>query len=178
MLGEWQAGNRAALDQLTPLIYEELRSLARYYMHSERGDHTLQATALVNEAYLRLIDLSRMSWRSRAHFFAVAAQLIRHILVDHARSRQALKRGGNLQKLSLDQSLEVSAAEQDVDLVALDDALEALAQLNPQQSRVVELRYFAGLSIEETAEVLGVSVSTIKRQWALARSWLHTRLSD
>ena len=168
----WRAGDNAALDKLTPLVYGELRRLAKHYMRGERMEHTLQATALVNEAYLRLIDYKEMQWQSKAHFFAVAATLMRRILVDHARGRNYAKRGGLQQRLSLSK-VDRFADKPDVDLVALDDALKALAEMNEQQSRLVELRFFGGLTIEETAEVLGVSHATVERDWAVARAWLR-----
>jgi RNA polymerase sigma factor (TIGR02999 family) len=157
---------------LTPLVYEELRRLAKHYMRGERVGHTLQATALVNEAYVRLIDYRKMQWQNRAHFFAVAAQLMRRILIDHARSRNYAKRGGAQQRLSLSKA-DRFADKPDVDLVALDDALKTLAEMNEQQSRIVELRFFGGLTIEETAEVLETSHATVERDWAVARAWLR-----
>jgi RNA polymerase sigma factor (TIGR02999 family) len=161
---------------LVPLVQEELRRLARRYMSRERAGHTLQTTALVNEAYLRLVDAKQMRWQNRAHFFAVSAQLMRHILVDFARARQYAKRGGEAEQVSLDEALVVSS-ERGADLVALDDALKSLAALDPRKSKVVELRYFGGLSVEETAEVLKVSVETIHRDWRLAKVWLLRELS-
>lgn len=176
LLVSWSDGNHAALDQLTPLVYDELRRLAGRYLRNERPDHTLQSTDLVHEAYLRMIDQQNVRWQSRAHFFGIAAQMIRRILVDHARRRHALKRGAAPVKLSLDEA--VAAADQrDFDLMALDEALEKLAKFDPQQSRVVELRFFAGLSIEETAEVLSVSPATVKRDWTTAKAWLYRDLS-
>ncbi|MBV9612113.1 MAG: sigma-70 family RNA polymerase sigma factor, partial [Acidobacteriaceae bacterium] len=159
LLVRWGNGDREALDELTPLVYNELRRLARAYLRRERADHTLDGTALVHEAYMRLIDQRNIEWRSRNHFYALAAELIRRILVDHARAKVAAKRGGGGAKLSLDEAL-APADEKDVNLVALDDALKALAQADPQQSRLVELRYFAGLTIEETADVLKISPAT------------------
>jgi RNA polymerase sigma factor (TIGR02999 family) len=176
LLLAWSEGDRAALDQLTPLVYEELRRLAKRYMGQERPGHTLQTTALVNEAYLRLIDTSQVRWQNRAHFLAVSAQLMRRILVDFARARRQLKRGGEVRRVSLEEALVVSA-EPDADLVALDDALSALSALDPRQSRVVELRFFGGLSVEETAEALNISETTVRRDWTLARAWLHRELS-
>jgi RNA polymerase sigma factor (TIGR02999 family) len=170
-------GNRNVLDDLLPLIYGELRSLAANYLRRERAGHTLQPTALVHEAYLRLVDQTRVQWQNRAHFFGVAAQMMRRILVDHARGRDAEKRGGELQKVSLDENIDV-AGEKDLNLVALDDALNRLAELDPQKSRIVELRFFGGLSAEETAEVMGVSVPTIKRQWRMAKAWLYGQVSS
>jgi RNA polymerase sigma factor (TIGR02999 family) len=158
-----------------PLVYSELRRIAQRYLQSERPDHTLQSTALVHEAYLRLAGQDLPQWQNRAHFFAVAAQLMRQILVDYARSHRASKRGGNVYKLVLDEAEEQPQAL-DVDIVALDDALKSLADMDSQQSRVVELKFFGGLSIEDTAEVLGVSASTVKRDWITARAWLYREL--
>jgi RNA polymerase sigma factor (TIGR02999 family) len=164
-------GDGAAMDELLPLVYAELRRLAASYLRRERSDHTLQPTALVHEAYLRMVDQTQVRWQNRAHFFGVAAQMMRRILVDHARSQHAEKRGGDAQKLSLDENIDVSG-ERAADLVALDEALSRLAEIDPQKSRVVELRFFGGLSVEETAEVLGVSAPTVKRHWRLAKAWL------
>jgi RNA polymerase sigma-70 factor, ECF subfamily len=171
LLAAWSQGEPAALEKLVPLVYAELRRIARRYMHRERPGHTLQTTALVNEAYLRLIDASQVRWQDRAHFFAVSAQLMRWILVDFARSRRYLKRGGGAQKVTFDEALVVSP-KQGQDLVALDDALKALAVTDARKSRVVELRFFGGLSVEETAEVLQVSPDTVLRDWRLAKAWL------
>ena len=168
-------GDQEALNRLLPLVYDELRRQADRYLHRERSDHTLQATALVHEAYLRLID-QKVSWANRAHFFGVAAEMMRRILIDHARSRQAAKRGSGGIKISLDDVLDLSD-ERAADLIALDDALKALADFDPQKARVVELRFFGGLSIEETAAVLGVGTATITRQWRLAKAWLYHELS-
>ena len=165
-------GDGAVLDELLPLVYAELRRLAASYLRRERAGHTLQPTALVHEAYLRMIDQTQAHWQNRAHFFGVAAQMMRRILVDHARAQQAEKRGGEFQKLSLDENIDVSGQRAD-ELVALDDALERLAEIDPKKSRVVELRFFGGLSVEETAEVLGVSAPTIKREWRMAKAWLY-----
>ncbi len=176
LLRAWGQGDAAALEKLMPLVYAELRRLARRYMKRQRPDHPLQTTALVNEAYLRLIDSSRVQWQDRAHFFAVSAQLMRRILVDFARAQGNLKRGGGAQQLSLDQAMEVSA-ERNADLIALDDALNTLATMNPRQSQIVELRYFGGLSEEETAEALTVSPRTVRRDWSLARAWLYRELN-
>jgi RNA polymerase sigma factor (TIGR02999 family) len=176
LLVSWSDGNEAALNQLTPLVYDELRRLASRYLRNERPDHTLQSTDLVHEAYLRLVDQQNVRWQSRAHFFGIAAQMIRRILVDHARRRQAAKRGAGPVKLALDEAV-VASEPRDFDLVALDEALENLAKLDPQQSRVVELRFFAGLSIEETAEVLKISSATVKRDWTTAKAWLFRDLS-
>jgi len=171
----WSNGDSAALDQLIPLVYEELRRLAKRYMRQERGRErqgvTLQTTALINEAYLRLIDARNVQWESRAHFFAIAARLMRRVLVDYARSRNYVKRGGAAQRVSLEDAAEFSA-ERAPDLVMLDDALDALAKIDERKSRVVELRFFGGLSVEETAHVLEVSTETVLRDWRLAKSWL------
>ena len=170
LLLAWSEGNPDALQKLTPLVYQELHRLARHYMAGERTGHTLQSTALVNEAYLRLVQASRVQWQNRAHFFAVSAQLMRRILVDFARSRQYAKRGGKAPVLSLDDvplSVEPCAA-----LVALDDALKALSAVDERKSQVVELRFFGGFTVEETAEALDISVETVHRDWRLARSWL------
>lgn len=172
----WREGDRHALDALTPLVYQELRCIARRHLQREKPGHTLQSTALVHEAYLRLID-QNVTWQNRAHFFGMAAQFMRRILVDHARGKQAAKRGGeDALRMTLDEGIAV-AEGRDLDLVALDDALTRLAGMDPQQSRIIELRFFAGLSIEETAEVLGISPATVKRDWAMARAWLFRELS-
>jgi RNA polymerase sigma factor (TIGR02999 family) len=168
-------GDTAALDRLLPLVYDELRKIAAGYLRRERDGHTLQPTALVHEAYVRLID-QRVRWQSRAHFLGVAAQLMRRILVDYARGRHADKRGGGFAMVALDEAM-LAPYEKDVDVVALDDALQALSALDPQQSRVVELRFFGGLSIEEAAEVLGVSSSTVSRDWTVARTWLRREIA-
>jgi RNA polymerase sigma factor (TIGR02999 family) len=175
LLRAWREGDQTALDRLTPIVYEELHRLARNYLRRERTGHSLQATALVNEAYLRLVDYKRMRWQDRAHFFAVSAQAMRRILVDHARRRN-LKRGAGLQRLSLDDTAVIDEARADGGFVALDAALEDLAQLDPRKARVVELRFFAGLSVEETAEVLNVSAVTVMRDWSTARAWLYREL--
>jgi RNA polymerase sigma factor (TIGR02999 family) len=175
LLGQWQGGDREALNALTPLVYNELRRLAQSYINRERPNHTLQGTALVHEAYLRLIDQRQVEWRSRNHFFALAAELIRRILVDHARAKVAAKRGGRNVKLSFEDAMEPAVSE-DLDLVALDDALQLLARTDPQQSRIVELRYFAGLKIEETAEVLQISPATVKRDWTVAKAFLKREM--
>lgn len=176
LLIAWSNGDRVALEKLTPLVYNELHRLARHYMGRERPGHTLQTSALVNEAYIRLIDWKSVKWQNRAHFFAVSAQLMRRILVDFARSRDYLKRGGGSPQVSLEEAA-VVADERDTDLVSLDEALNALAELNERQSQVVELRFFGGLSLEEIAEVLNVSVGTVRRDWSLARAWLYRELS-
>src|SRR3989442_8538840 len=176
LLIEWSNGDKAALDKLMPLIYEELRRLARHYMSREHPGHTLQTTAVVNEAYLRLVNRKRVRWQNRAHFFAIAAQLMRSILVDHARSHAYAKRGGGARKIGLDEAMIISQ-QRAAEVVALDDALKQLAEIDPQQSRIVELRFFGGLTIEETAEVLGLSPATIKREWSTAKAWLYHELS-
>lgn len=176
LLQAWRGGDEAALGTLMPLVYGELHRLAHRYMMHERAGHTLQTTALVNEAYLRLIDAKRVEWQDRTHFFAICASLMRRILVDFARSRGYQKRGGNMRKVSLDESLLVSP-EPDVDLVKLDDALNALAEFDPRKAKVVELRFFGGLSEEEVAEVLKVSRDTVKRDWRLAKVWLLEELT-
>ena len=175
LLVQWSNGNTAALDQLTPLVYDDLRKLARSYLRSERPDHTLQGTALVHEAFMRLVDQRHVHWQNRAHFFGISAQLIRRILVDHARAANAGKRGGGAPKLSIDEGL-AAAEERELDLVALDDALKTLAELDPQQARIVELRYFTGLTIEETAEVMHISTATVKRDWVVAKAWLRREI--
>ena len=175
LLFRWRSGDREALDALMPIVYAELRRLAHYYLQQERNGHTLQSTALVHEAYVRLAGQNPPEWQNRAHFFGVAAQIMRHILVDYARSHRAAKRGGSACKLTLDEAFELPQ-KADVDVVALDDALKTLAEMDPQQSRVVELRFFAGLSIEDTSEVLGVSASTVKRDWVTAKAWLFREL--
>jgi len=177
LLLAWNTGDRSALDRLMPLVYQELRRLARQYMRSESPDHSLQATVLVNEAYIRLVDQQRVNWKNRAHFFGAAAQIIRRVLVEHARARGRLKRGGDALKVSFDEEIG-PRSEVQWDLVALDDALNQLAKLDPQQERVVELRYFTGLSIEETAEALGISPATVKRDWATARAWLFRAMTS
>ena len=177
LLLAWSQGDRSALDRLIPLVYAELRRLAHHYMGLERPGHTLQTTALVNEAYLRLIDSSQVQWQNRAHFFAVSAQLMRRILVDFARAHRNLKRGGEAQRVSLDEAL-LAPQETDADLVALDEALTALAAIDPRQARAVELRFFGGLSVEETAEVLQVSPETVHREWRVAKAWLLRELQS
>jgi RNA polymerase sigma-70 factor, ECF subfamily len=172
LLNDWGDGDSTALDELIPVIYDELRSLAARYLRRERADHTLQPTALVHEAYFRLVDQRDVHWQGRAHFFGVAAQMMRRILIDHAKSHGREKRGGGLHKVDLDQAA-VLAEEQASEVIALDDALEALARLDPRKGKIVELRYFGGLSVEETAELLGVSPNTVMRDWAMAKAWLY-----
>jgi RNA polymerase sigma factor (TIGR02999 family) len=177
LLIAWGNGDKAALDQLMPLVYEELRRLARHYMSRERPGDTLQPTALVNEAYLRLVDQEDMRWENRAHFFGIAARIMRQVLVDRARARNAAKRGGGDYKLDLTDISDLPDQGSQLDVLALDHALDGLASFDPQQSRIVELKFFGGLSIEETAVVIGVSPATVKREWALAKSWLFLELS-
>lgn len=175
LLRAWGNGDRAALDRLTPIVYDELRRLARRYMRGERPGHSLQTTALVNEAYMRLVDYKGMQWQNRAHFFAVSAQLMRRILVEHAR-RHNLKRGGGVQHVSLDETA-IVGGDRAAELVALDDAMNALARLDARKAQVVELRFFGGLSAEETAEVLKVSSVTVMRDWSTAKAWLYRELT-
>jgi RNA polymerase sigma factor (TIGR02999 family) len=177
LLVDWSNGDRAALDKLMPLIDAELRRLAHRYMTRERAGHTLQTTALVNEAFLRLVNRKNLQWQNRAHFFGIAAQLMRTILVDHARSHASAKRGGGARKLELDEAMVVSQQKAS-EVIALDDALNQLALLDPQQSRIVELRFFGGLTVEEAAEVLQVSPATIKREWSTAKAWLYHELAN
>jgi RNA polymerase sigma-70 factor (ECF subfamily) len=172
LLLHWGKGDKAALDKLMPFVYGELHRLAHHYMQGERPGHTLQTTALINEAYLRLIDYRKMQWQDRAHFFAVAAQVMRRILVDSARSCHEAKRGGGVQKLSLDEAVAVSQ-EKSAEVIAVDDALKDLSALDPRKSQIVELRYFGGLNIEETAEVLKISPTTVQREWRSAKAFLH-----
>ena len=176
LLVDWGNGDRQALEKLTPLVYQELKRLATRHLRRERREHTLQSNALVHEAWLRLIDQNHVHWQNRAQFFGIAAEMIRRILIDHARNRQAAKRGDGAIKLSLDEALG-APDRRDFDLVALDDALKDLGKLDPKQGQLVELRFFAGLSIEESAEVLGVSPATVKREWAVAKAWLYRELS-
>jgi RNA polymerase sigma factor (TIGR02999 family) len=168
-------GDAAAPERLLELVYSELRRLAHGYMRDERSDHTLQATALVHEAYIRLVDWKNVSWQNRAHFFAAAAQMMRRILVDHARERKAQKRGGGVRQIALDDAVSFPNSTE-MDIVAIDEALIDLASFDPQQARIVELRFFGGLTIEETAHALGVSDSTVKREWQIARAWLYNRI--
>ena len=175
LLARVRKGDQQANAQLAPLIYDELRRLAAHYMRSERPDHTLQATALVHEAYIRLVGQD-VDWQNRAHFFAVAAQIMRRVLVDYARAAKAGKRSGKLHRIPLETAL-VYAEEQSGELVALDEALDRLQKWDPRQSRIVELRFFGGLSVEETAEVLGISTRTVKRDWSMARAWLYGELT-
>lgn len=176
LLLDWRDGDGGALDRLMPLVYEELRRMANHYLRNERKGHTLQTAALVNEVYLRLIDHENIAWQNRAHFFGVAAQAMRRILVDHARARNYQKRGGGAQQVSLDQAASL-AGDRAAELIALDEALQELAKMDERKARVVELRYFGGLSMEETAEALGVSVPTVTRDWNTAKAWLMRELS-
>ena len=175
LLRAWSDGDQSALERLTPIVYQELHSLARRYMKGERPDHSLQTTALVNEAYMRLVDYNRMQWQNRAHFYAVSAQLMRRILVEHAR-RHNLKRGGGVQHVSLDETA-VVGGDRTTNLVALDDAMNALARLDARKAQVVEMRFFGGLSVEESAEVLKVSAVTVMRDWSTAKAWLYRELA-
>ena len=177
LLLAWNNGDRGALDNLMPIVYNELRRLAQHHMRFEAPEHTLQATVLVNEAYLRLVNQERVNWQNRAHFFGAAAQIIRRVLVDHARARDRLKRGGSAVKVTLHDEV-VAAKEVELDIVALDHALKALAKLDPQQERIIEMRFFAGLSIEDTAAALNISPATVKRDWATARAWLYREMTS
>ncbi|CAM2065074.1 Sigma-70 family RNA polymerase sigma factor [Sulfidibacter corallicola] len=174
LLADWQKGDQKAVNQLIPLVEEELRRLARQYLRKEMPNHALQATELVNEAYLRLVDQDRTTWKNRAHFFGIAAQMMRRILLDHARNRQAAKRGPEI-KLSLNEEI---MAQPEVNMVALDEALKELSRIDPRQARIVELRFFVGMNIEEAAEVLQLSSSTIKREWRMAKAWLYRYLNQ
>jgi len=175
LLKEWSDGDERALDRLTPLVYSELRQQAARYLRRERRNHSLQTTALINEAYLRLIDARNVHWQNRAHFFAIAAKLMRRILVDYARRRDAEKRGPSQIRLTLSDVVAV-VNETDVDVLAIDEALDRLAVIDPQQARIVELRFFSGLSVEETAAALGISPKTVKRDWSVARAWLRREI--
>lgn len=177
LLREWTGGSPAAMDELLPYVYDELRRRAARYLRRERINHTLQTTALVHEAYLKLVDQERVEWKDRGHFFAVAAQAMRRILVDHAKHRNRAKRGGPGEDLQLDAAVEVATVEGNVDVQALDEALSRLATFDPQQERLVELRYFAGLSLEETAKAMNISRSTAAREWQVAKAWLHRELT-
>jgi RNA polymerase sigma factor (TIGR02999 family) len=171
LLADWRNGDKEALDQMTPVLYEELRKLARHFLAAERPDHTLQPTALVHEAYLRLVDQHAVEWKNRAHFLGVAASMMRRILINHARAHHAAKREGFTQAIALEDALGVFS-KPNVDMLELNHALQELTELDPQQGRVVELRYFGGLTIDETAEVMGISAATVKREWGTARLWL------
>ena len=176
LLVAWSSGEAGASDQLMPLVYDELRHLARSYLRRERGDHTLQPTALVHEAYLRLVDTTQVNWQSRVHFYGIAARLMRRVLVDHARAHAAAKRGGQIEKISLDEAGDI-LRDEGVGLVALDDALQGLSQLYPRQSQVVELRFFGGLNTREIGEVLQISDSTVDRDWNFALLWLKREMT-
>jgi len=176
LLASWGAGDESALAQLTPLVHDELHRLARRQMRNERAGHTLQTTAVVNEAYLKLVDLARVRWQDRVHFFSMAARLMRHILVDYARAHASAKRGGAVRSVTLDEAAVVTATPS-TDLVAVNDALDALARLDARKSRVVEMRYFGGLTVQETADALGVSPETVMRDWQFAKKWLLRELS-
>jgi RNA polymerase sigma factor (TIGR02999 family) len=176
LLARYGRGDKESLDELMPIVYDELRRQAARYLRREKAGHTLQTTALIHEAYVRLVDQRNVQWQNRAHFFGIAAQMMRRILVDHARSKQRVKRGGSEIRVSLSDAT-VAVKGQDLDVVALDEALERLGQIDEQQSRVVELRFFSGLSVEETAAVMGISKSTVKRDWSMAKAWLHRELS-
>jgi RNA polymerase sigma factor (TIGR02999 family) len=175
LLVNWRKGDKAALDELMPLVYDELHRLAHRYMKRERPGQTLQTTALVNEAYLRLVDSKEIDWQDRAHFFAIAAQIMRHLLVDRARARRYAKRGSGGRQVTLDETAVISS-ERDLELLGLDEALNKLTAIDARKSRLVELRYFGGLSVEETAEVLGVSGITVKREWSKTKAWLYREL--
>ncbi len=176
LLEDWSNGNQAALDKLYPLVHDELRRMARRYMNRERKDHTLQTTALINEAYLRLVQQRHVHWQNRAHFFAISAQIMRRILIDHARRYNYAKRGAGAQKISLDETA-VAARDRATELLSLDEALHRLAEIDPRRSRVVELRFFGGLDNDEIAVVLKISPNTVTRDWNLARAWLYQELS-
>jgi RNA polymerase sigma factor (TIGR02999 family) len=178
LLLSWRQGDAAALDRLMPLVYDELRRVARGHLRREAANHVLQATALVHEVFLRLVEIDRMTLTGRTHFFAMSARLMRQILVDHARRQLAGKRGGGATLISLDELAPLPAQASCVDVLALDEALETLANLDARQCRVVELRFFAGLNIPETAEALGISTATVEREWVMAKAWLHRRLSE
>ena len=177
LLVAWGQGDRNAADQLVPLIYDELRRLAQRHLAGERSEHTLQPTALVHEAYMRLVDLRRIEWQDRDHFFAMAARAMRRLLVDHARKQRAAKRGGPEEDLPLDQISDFGTPGREPDLVALDDALKSLSAFDPLKAKIVELRFFGGLSIDETAKIVQCSRSTVKRHWQMAKAWLHSELS-
>ena len=177
MLVKWGEGDEGVLNRLLPAVYDELHRMAARYLRRERPDHTLQPTALINEAYLRLVDQNSVTWQNRAHFFGIAANAMRRILVDHARGHQAAKRGGSVIKLPLDEGVHGSPKHEEMDLVELDEALTRLANMDPEQSRLVEFRYFGGLTIEETARVMGISPATVKRGWTISRAWLRREIN-
>ena len=176
LLIDWSKGDKAALDALLPVVYEELRHQAARYLRRERAGHTLQTTALIHEAYIKLIDQRNVHWQNRAHFFGIAAQAMRRILVDHARAKNRAKRGGSDIRVSFNEA-KLVGQQQDLDIEALDEALTRLSKIDEQQSRIVELRFFSGLTVEETAEVLGISPATVKRDWSMAKAWLHREIS-
>ena len=178
LLVQWADGDRQAMEELLPLVYDELRRLARSYLHRENPGHTLQSTALVHEAYLRLVDQRSSQWEGRAHFYAIASRVMRQVLVDYARRDAAARRGGKSRKLTLSEAGDVAAPSEGMDFLALDGALNTLAAVDPRQARLVELRYFGGLTIEETAEVMNLSPATVKREWTVARAWLFKELSE
>ena len=178
LLAEWRGGNQSALDELYPLVYDELHRLARRYMSRERKGHTLQTTALINEAYVRLVDQKNVPWANRSHFFAISAQIMRRILIDHARRHQYAKRGGGARQVSLDEAATVVIPDQSGELLRLDEALKSLAEMDPRRSQVVELRYFGGLNNEEIAGVLQISENTVTRDWNMARAWLYQQLTE
>ncbi len=175
LLNEWGQGDKAALDKLTPLVYDELRRIAHHYVQRERDGHTLQTTALVNEAYLRLVNQQKIEWQNRSHFFAVTARVMRHILIDHARRRRYAKRGGDAPQLQLEDA-DAMTEQRAAELISLDEALQELCKLDARKNRVVELRYFGGLSLEETATVLNISPMTVRRDWRAAKAWLFRRM--
>jgi len=177
LLAQWREGNQSALDELYPLVYDELHRLARRYMSRERKGHTLQTTALINEAYVRLVDQKNVPWANRSHFFAISAQIMRRILIDHARRHQYAKRGGGARQVSLDEAATVVMPDQSGELLRLDEALKSLAEMDPRRSQVVELRYFGGLNNEEIAGVLRISENTVTRDWNMARAWLYQQLT-
>lgn len=177
ILRSWSAGKHEALEVLIPVVYDELRRQAHYYLRRERRGHTLQTTGLIHEAYLKLINQKNVQFESRTHFFAISANLMRQILVDHAKAKQRLKRGGIKSDLPLDESIKVAADEKDIDLIELDEALQRLAKVDMRQVRIVELKFFGGLTIEETADVLEISATTVKREWKIARAWLYHELT-
>ena len=176
-LQAWSAGDGRALEDLLPLVHKELHRQATRHLRHERAGHTLQTTALINEAFVKLVDQRKVRWQSRAHFFAICSRLMRRVLVDYARARQRAKRGGSESNLPLDEDIQIATKESAVDLIALDEALNRLTEMDEQQAHVVELRYFSGLTIEETAEVLHISAATVKRDWTMAKAWLHHQLS-
>jgi RNA polymerase sigma factor (TIGR02999 family) len=176
LLIEWQEGDKTALDRLTPLVYDELRRIAHRYVRRERNGHTLETTALVNEAYIRLAGSKNIAWENRSHFFAATAQVMRHVLIDHARRRLYRKRGGDAQHVPLDDAISEMTDQRADELIVLNEALEELSKLDPRKARVVEMRYFGGLSLEETAEALNVSLMTVRRDWRAAKAWLFRRM--